>query len=501
MRLTIRYILIFLFVLSLTEAQAQVIRWKGTFGGSSYECAYSCLQTYDGGYITVGSTGSYSSSVDVYLFKTDSVGKMKWFKNFGGLGIDVGRSIKQTADSGFVIAGYTNSPSTGYDVYVIRTDKSGDTLWTKKYGGSNWDFGYSIFETYDSGFVVAGGTYSYGVGDEDFYLLRLNKMGDTLWTKTYGGTNEDEASCVLESSNDSGFVLVGKTKSFADIMGSAYVVKTDKDGTMISDGEYGGSDNDYLNSIVEAPFINGFIAVGGTLSYGPDEDVYMARLNYSCDTVWTKAQLSGGSLSDKDFANSVAISQYDSCFALIGTTQSGSPGYDDVYLFKFDSTGYYQTATTYGTLNQDRGYCISPTKDRGFIICGQTDTTATGFHLPNAILIKVDSAGFSAGPFLNYIPSIQNTNFNILVYPNPISDRATIQVNSLNSLNVESISFRIIDLAGKEIEVNTSTGLFSKNSTHSAAVSIITENLNRGTYILEVNSGTIVIGRTRLVKN
>lgn len=491
----LRYIYLLL-LFTISTASAQVVRFKGTYGGLAMENGYSAIQTHDNGYVAVGSTSSYSSNMDVYLFKTDSVGKMQWFKNIGTPNVDIGRSVIQTVDTCYVVAGYSNDAASGYDVYIIKTNRWGDTLWTKKYGGLGWDFAYSVVETHDSGLVVAGGTYSFGVGDEDFYLLRLNKNGDTLWTKTYGGSSEDEASCVIESSEDSGLVMVGKTKSYADIIGSAYVVKTDRHGNVLYTKEYGGAANDYLKSIVETKVFKGYIAVGATSSYGTDENVYMMRMKYNCDTVWTKSEKPTTLPSGRDVANGIAISAYDSCFAFLGFTESGSPGYEDAYFFKFDSTGLYKSATTYGTVLHDIGNSIAPTKDKGFIVCGQTDTTATGFGQPNVLLVKVDSLGFTkVAPFVNSVnKSVLPFSVKLNVYPNPAYDYATVIIQSVELINDYRLS--IYDISGRCLvcENNVTSSAYIINKT------IDTSSLCSGIYIIEVRISDTIAGYLKFLK-
>jgi len=139
---------------------------------------------------------------------------VSWTRTYGGSSYDWGQSVQQTSDGGFVVAGYTSSfGAGGYDAYLIRTDANGDTLWTRTYGGSGHDYGYSVQQTADSGFVVAGYTYSFGAGSRDVYLIRTDATGDTLWTRTYGGEDEDIGRSVQQTS-DGGFVVAGYTYSF-----------------------------------------------------------------------------------------------------------------------------------------------------------------------------------------------------------------------------------------------------------------------------------------------
>src|ERR1035437_159631 len=146
----------FLFFASLCQAQ---VKFEKVFGGLNEDYGLSVKQTFDKGYIIAGASSSYGAgNSDVYLMKLDSNGNFKWRNTFGGANVNWGYYVQQTTDSGYVIAGFTNSVGHGgYDMYLIRTNSIGDTLWTKTYGGTDWDFAYSVSQTSDGGFIVAGG--------------------------------------------------------------------------------------------------------------------------------------------------------------------------------------------------------------------------------------------------------------------------------------------------------------------------------------------------------
>ena len=156
------------------SAQTPNILWTKTYGGTHPDHSYSVQQTSDGGYIIVGSTLSFGAGIyDVYLIKTDANGDTLWTKTYGGTNTDEGLWIQQTSDGGYVITGsYDSYSAVDYDVYVIKTDPNGDTLWTRTYGGNGWDDGYSVQQTSNGGYVISGCTGSVG----EAYLVWLIKM-------------------------------------------------------------------------------------------------------------------------------------------------------------------------------------------------------------------------------------------------------------------------------------------------------------------------------------
>jgi len=155
-----------------------------------------------------------------------------WWKTYGGTASDAGRSVQQTSDGGYVIAGRTGSFGAGDDdVYLIKTSASGDTLWTRSYGGTDSDRGYSVQQTSDGGYIIAGLTESFGAGQADVYLIKTDASGDTLWTRTYGGTEYD-LGCSVQQTADGGYIVAGYTRSYGAGNCDVYLIKTDSLGSV-----------------------------------------------------------------------------------------------------------------------------------------------------------------------------------------------------------------------------------------------------------------------------
>ena len=210
--------------------------WTRTFGGASHDEGFSVWQTTDKGFTIAGLTQSFGAGEDdVYLIKTNARGDTLWTRTFGGDDDDFGYSVRQTADGGYILAGLTESHGAGgEDVYLVRTNAAGDTLWTRTYGGPNSDEAHSVQVSADGGFVVAGSTHSFGAGNFDGYLIRTGPRGELLWTKTLGGTGDDGAWSVAPAAGG-GFFVAGYKSSGATGDRDVLLVKTDSAGNVLAD--------------------------------------------------------------------------------------------------------------------------------------------------------------------------------------------------------------------------------------------------------------------------
>jgi len=261
-----------------TDANGDTL-WTKTIGGPHYDDGYSVQQTTDGGYIIAGGTYKFSplGNWDVYLIKTDASGNTLWTKSFGGTEGDYGYSVQQTTDGGYIIAGYTESYSVGEsDVWLIKTDANGNTLWTKTFGGTEKDYGRSVQQTADGGYIIAGYTESYGAGGYDVWLIKTEANGNTLWTKTFGGTDEDKAYSVQQTA-DGGYIIAGYTASYGAGRYDVYLIKTGADGDTLWTRTFGGTNWDDGYSVQQTAD-GGYIIAGDTHSYGAGwYDVYLIK--------------------------------------------------------------------------------------------------------------------------------------------------------------------------------------------------------------------------------
>jgi hypothetical protein len=416
MKVLSKLTLVFVFGIVGLFGQAPNTAWTRTYGGENYDEGYSVQQTTDGGYIIAGYTESYGVGSDVYLIKTDSTGDALWTKTYGGADTDYGYSVQQTSDGGYIVAGMTYFYSLGYaDVYLIKTNSTGDALWTKTYGGAGSDKGKSVQQTTDGGYIVAGETSSYGAGEYDYdvYLIKTNASGDTLWTRTYGGENYDKGESVQQTT-DGGYIVAGMTYFYDAGWYDVYLIKTNSLGDTLWTRTYGGADVDCGYSVQQTTD-GGYIVTGETHSYGAGaEDVYLIKTNASGDTLWTRTY--GG--AHYDAGNSVQQTT-DGGYIVAGYTLSYGEG-ADVYLIKTNGSGDTLWTKTYGGSSTDWGESVQQTSDGGYVVAGRTISYGAGNYDVYLIKIKPEGSGIEE--------EITTGLFSLSpAEPNPFTTKTTIR--------------------------------------------------------------------------
>jgi hypothetical protein len=361
--------------------------WMKTFGGTSNDGGFSGQQTDDGGYIISGFTFSFGSGGDFWLIKTDVYGNEMWNRTFGGTDFDAGWSIQQTNDSGYVLAGYTSSYGSGGDFWLVKTDSSGNEQWNKTYGGTSYDYAWSVQQTTDGGYIIVGYTKSIGAGSYDVWLIKTDGNGDKVWDKTFGGTDDEEGHCVQQTT-DGGYIITGYTCSldvgyYADV----WLIKTDANGNKIWDKTFGGTD-DEEGHCVQQTTDGGYIIVGYTISFGAGDDaVWLIKTDGNGNKVWDKTF---GGIDDMDTGYSV---QQTNDGGYIFTGFSERPGGSQVLLVKTDSNGNKVWDKTFGETGFNYCFSVQQTKDRGYIITGETGKLDAPISDSDVWLIKTDSQG------------------------------------------------------------------------------------------------------------
>lgn len=263
-----------------TDGNGTVV-WSKEFGGSTglSDKGYSIRETSDGGFVICGTTATFGSgSDDVYVLKITSTGAVSWSAVIGTAGAnEAGREVQQTADGGYIVAGYTDGSGTSfYDVYLIKLNAAGTVQWKKTYGGSSYDFAYTVQQTTDGGFVLGATTNSFGAGNWDAYLIKTDASGTLQWSKTYGMSGEDRVQCARQS-NDGGYILCGRSSSFGAGSFDATLHKTDASGNLQWTKGFGGGGDDqgwYVRQLSN----NAYALCGYSVSFGAGiKDALMIR--------------------------------------------------------------------------------------------------------------------------------------------------------------------------------------------------------------------------------
>jgi hypothetical protein len=306
-----------------------------------------------------------------------------WVRHIGTPSIDYGYSIKQTLDGGFILTGVTHSSGSG-DVYLLKTNADGDSIWSRTYGGPEEDVGKYVNVCDDGGYVVVGYTYSYGSGQSDLYLIRTDAVGDTLWTRVYGGTGYDEGTSVTET-DEGGFIATGYANSWW-IRNEAWVVKTDSNGDSVWTRRFQTVNNTYAHEVVETTLGGQTYSVGGTCRWlYRSNDFYLIRMEQDGDTLWTRSYGSTG------WEDCYGLDRTDDLgFFLAGRTNSMGAAAWDFYIVRADAGGDSLWHRVCDTSGYDYAYSIKETPDGGCIAVGDTDY---GPSTSNAYIVKLDAAG------------------------------------------------------------------------------------------------------------
>ena len=412
--------------------------WTRTYGGTGWDYGWCVQQTSDNGYIITGMTDPLISDYDIHLIKTDEDGDTLWTRTYDKSTWDEGWVVRQTADNGYAIAGQTGLYGTmNRDLYIIKTDEYGDTLWTRTYGGTGWDEGRAMQQTSDGGYIIAGQSDSYGTGSYDFdvYVIRTDENGDTLWTRIYGEAGWDEGRGVCQTP-DSGFVIAGWTSSFGSP--AVWLLKTDANGDTLWTRTYGGEEWSDGRS-VQLTTDGGYIIAGTHASSASGADVFLIKTDVNGDTLWTG--IYGG--SSDEYGNYVQQTN-DGGFIVAGYVLSPGPTGFDFYIVRTDASGNELWSLTYGGQESDFGYWVEQTLDNGYIVVGQTGSFGAGND--DAWLLKIAPE-----------PGIEETAGGVIqsahvlseVFPNPFRVETQIRCQLLRP---GVVTVAIYDVSGQRIK-------------------------------------------------
>jgi hypothetical protein len=466
MRTILFPLLLIFFIFHAKAQQPPVIDWQKCLGGSLAEAGIAVIQTFDKGYLTVGFTESIDGQVtghngayDAWVAKLSPTGTLVWQKSLGGSLWDFATSVQQTSDSGYILACYSYSDDGdvdtnrgSFDMWIVKLSSTGNIQWGKSYGGSLNDVPLCVRQTNDGGYIVAGWTKSTdgditaNKGDEDVWILKLTSTGAISWQKTFGGSGEDHATAIQQTS-DGGYIFSGYTNSTdGDITNSFggddfWVVKLDNLGNLIWQKTLGGSykdangDHGYSGAIQQTTD-GGYILSGWTYSNDGDVtgnhgdyDAWIVKLSATGNIQWQKTL--GGSKDDE--ANYVAQT-HDGGYivgCLSNSTDgqvSGNHGGYDFWVVKLDTAGVIQWQQSYGGPGNELLFGMTETADSNIVMVGYTNSTSgqvSGYHggMQDFWVVKLQV------PKIVGVNALSNPG--ITITPNPAHEE--IHINGLGS--------------------------------------------------------------------
>ena len=429
------------------------LEFEHAYRNGSYDNAEAVVQQHDGGYVIAGSTSSWGNgNSDAYLFKIDSVGNCLWSKAYGTGNVEWAQDIAVTPDSGLVVIGYTNGLGAGgYDLYLLRLDSLGNLLWDTTYGGSDWDFGYSIAVTADSGYIITGETYSFGQGNADGWVIKTDPQGNIEWEHTYGGALDDRLFD-LDTLPGGDYALVGETRSVGAGDTDMWIMRLDPMGNIVWNTARGSQCWDQGVDIHLT--YDGNLAIIGT-HCEPDSTTqqWIQVIDPNSNLIWER--ISGG--ADNEYGAAIAEQEWPGLAIIsVAQTYSFGGGAGDFNYQRRTPSGIYITGDTWGSGFMEHPKDVIRTADLGYIFVGVTEGFFPAYR--DIYVIKMSNAG-SIGAFQNGLTCSTNVGIdeasnpiaNVSVYPNPFEQTARVDIAVSASAQLEEFEFVMLDMAGREV--------------------------------------------------
>ncbi len=307
-----------------------------------------------------------------------------WTHAYGGGGQDIAFGVASISDGGFVAVGRSRSFSSDYGIFAVRVDAMGDTLWTRTYGGASFDQAAGVCEVSGNDFLIVGSTASYGAGSYDAYVIRISSAGDTLWTRTYGTPSLDYGYAIVPSA-DGGFALAGSTTTPGQSL-NALLLKADANGNVIWQHSYGGTNVDEAFSLQQTSD-NGYLLGGRSVPPGGVRpDMFAVRTNSAGDTLWTRRY------GNEDWEEGAgAVETMDGGVFIAGWKQSISNNDNNFFVVRANANGNQQWSATYGGAFLDRATALRQSSDGGCILAGYTLSSGAGAS--DYYFLKFDTEG------------------------------------------------------------------------------------------------------------
>lgn len=355
-----------------------------------HEEGLAMIQTMDSNFVLLGNTAD-----DLFLSKKDRFGNEIWSQYFGGSLVDNIRYIRQTVDGGYLLSGSSNSyGSGGSDIWVIKAYPSGLIEWNKNYGTSNNEYGGKALENNDGTLFLIGNGDMSDSGDQDIWLIKTNSQGDTLWSKTYGGTGDETGHDII-SLGDSSYVILGSTSSYGNGGADIFLIKIKEDGTEEWSLNYGGTSDEFGQSILQTSD-DGFVILSSIEPFGDDNNaVNVIRISSSGEVIWEKTFGSGDGVRG---SNTIQNTNDDNFILTYNSFDHLKDGYN-TWLVKINDSGYIEWGRTFINEDSDFGHSCVQTLDGGYAITGSTFNLGNGNKdFGDLWLLKTDERGVVALP-------------------------------------------------------------------------------------------------------
>jgi hypothetical protein len=510
----------FLFLTALCGFSQPAVKWQKSLGGSAADRANAVTTTTDGGFVVAGEsassdgdlTGNYGN-LDYWVARIDSLGALVWQKNLGGNSDDRANAVAATADGGFIVAGVSSS-AVGNDItavkgnadfWIVKLTSAGAISWQKNLGGTAAEEARAVQQTADGGYIIAGEARSNNLdltgnqGVNDFWIVKTDNAGVIQWQKNLGGTLDDMARSVQQTS-DGGYIVAGESKSNnGDVTGNNggidfWVVKLDATGNLTWQKSLGGSGKDVAYSVKQTND-GGYIVSGSTESNNTGN----VGANNGIENAWVVKLTSTGSVSWQDcyggmnFETANSISQtIDGGYIFGGYASSsnadvsGSKGGYDFWVVKLNSTGVISWQKCLGGSANDVAMSVQTTTDNGYVVAGRSIsnnmdvTNAKGFD--DFWVVR-----FVGSPTPIGIRELEGNNSLISVYPNPGSGIFTLS----SSASLEGSQLKIMNAAGQIVKASALS---------ESGFSVDLSGTPKGMYLLQISdaSGTVT-GLKKLV--
>jgi len=414
--------------------------WSRTYGGAEDDMAWSLAVTSGGGCLLAGwSDSSPGYWEDAYLVRTNSLGDTLWTRWFGSSNADRAQAALPVSD-GFLVAGYTNPGAPWvYDMWLMKVSEQGDSLWSRTYGGPGSEEARALAASSGDGCLLAGNTDSYGAGGADIWVVRVDAAGDSLWSCTFGGPQSEWATAVTPTS-DGGYLVAGPTVSYGAGLEDAWVIKLGSGGSEQWSRTYGGPGTDYPSAVIETSD-GGCLLAGETYSFGASGmDLWLYKMSAGGDSLWCRTH---GGIGD-DAARAL-IETSDGDYLAAGVTNSFGSGQNDMYLVKTDTEGNLLWFKTFGGSANDAAYALQQNDDGDYLLAGSS-WSFSGGNRNDMWLVKVEGPSAAVLP----TPAeFQPAGFILPPFhPNPFNPET---VASYELRAASRVSLRVYDTAGREV--------------------------------------------------